>query len=482
MRRRWYRAAAALAVGPLLLCTLIVASPHTTTAAYTDTASAETSPTTAPLTTQTTRLRPTTTHLGNTATGLQDDGTLWVWGFRGNGLAGNGTATVPSSDPPTAVALPNDGHTGSGRRTIVKVAGTSLDGADATNSDFTGLAALSDDGIVYTWGGTQVQNLMGRTAAPIPFTQPGPVSIPGTVVDLVSSATVFMALTSTGDVYTWGFAQGRGVTGQGTATASSATPTLILSGAHSIGAGLWNGWAIRGNDTPGDTTRGVFWWGWANGLNVNAGDPSGDDLAVSRFVPTRSTTLSSYATSGCDTVGVVMNSAADTCAVRWLSGHAYGNQLVTSAGTLFGWGNGANFGTGTGTQTNVPTVAPIFSGDTVVAVTVTTDYVEVLGQQWMYVYGYFFFAGGPDLDGGINTSSSSNNLLPMLFLGGAPAAIGGFGYSGSALLADGTFVSWGGSTAGSQDNAYSSIRNGWGVNTAPTNALQPATDMIPPGV
>lgn len=463
-----------------------LAAVPATTAAYTDTAQAETSPTDSPLLTQSTRLVPTDTYLANTATALQDDGTLWVWGYRGNGLAGTGTLTVPSNAPPTPVILPNDGYPGPNHRYIVKVAGTSLDNYYPTNISYTGLAALSDDGQVYTWGGNSSNNVMGRPGTPIPYTQPGPVSIPGTVVDLRSSSGVFMALTSTGDLYTWGNPQGRGITGQGTASASSATPSLIMSGVHSIGAGMWNGWAIRGNFDSNDQTTGVFWWGWANSGSSYASDPSGDNLGTNRYAPFRSTFLSPFAQSGCDSVGVVMGSPGDTCTITSLTGHYFGNQLVFDGGHLVTWGDASNYGTGrayvSGVVSATPMALALPNDDPVKAVAPSQDYVVLLGESGqVYVYGRYSFGRGPDP--ALGTPSTTNQVTPAQLapLGSSVTAIGAFGYSGTALNADGSFVNWGGGTAGGNNNSYYSIINGWANNTVPTNAVQGLTTMTPPG-
>lgn len=476
----------ALAVAGLLFAAL-GADAATTTAAYTDTTAAQTSQTDSPLTTQPARMIPTQTRLANTITWLQDDGTLWVWGFRGNGLSGSGANNVASNNTtPSAVILPNDGYAGPGRRSIVKVAGTSLDNYYPTDSGYTGLAALSDDGQVYTWGGTSLNNVMGRPSTPTPYTQPGLVSIPGRVVDLTSSATVYMALTDTGDVYTWGYAQGRGVTGQGTASASSATPSLIMSRVHSIGAGMWNGWAIRGDLNPGDDTTGVFWWGWANTGSAFATDPSGDGLGTSTSSPTRSTALSAYATSGCDTVGVVMGSPDDHCSIRTLNGHYYGNQLVTSSGQLVAWGSGTQYGTGrpyvNDADSATPTVVPLPNGDTVASVAVTVDYVQVLGASGtVYIYGRYSFASGPNPVTGAVSQTNLVTPTAVTAFSGPVAALGGFGYSGTALLADGTLASWGGSTQGANTNQFNSVRPNWYTFMPTQNVIQGILPMTPPG-
>lgn len=473
------RTALAGLAAAVLAVVAVVATTAPTTAAYTDRAEAVTDVFASP----TTRFVPQQTYLAGTATAVQDDGTIAVWGYRGNGLSGTGTATVDSAATISLVTLPSEGHPDGARR-AVKLAGVSLDNYFPTDPNYSGLAALSDDGRVYTWGGNQANNIMGRTSA-VPFNRPGQVTIPGTVVDLVSSASVFLALTDTGDLYTWGYAQGRGVTGQGTATASAATPARILTGVHSIGAGVWNGWAIRGDTVAGDATTGVLWWGWANGAGAYAGDPSGDNATTSRSTPTRSEALSALTTSGCAAVGVVAGSPEDTCRVRSLTGHYYGSQAVLDDGTLLTWGNYLEWGTGRtdggSAANNTPTAITLAAGVTARQVAATEDYVLVLGSDgYAYVWGRYSYAYGPHPTTGATSSANIRTPARMTALG-TVERLAGNGYSGQALRADGTLVLWGGTTQGGNHNTHRVVRNGFATTTTPTSPSQGLTVLVMPG-
>lgn len=473
VRRPFAVAAAALALGGL-------AAAGVTSAAYTDRATAVSNAFSSP----TTRFVPQNTYLAGTGTALQDDGTVAIWGYRGNGLSGTGVSSVADNATVSLVTLPSDGHP-EGRRSAVRLAGVSLDNFYPTDGNYTGIAALSDDGRVYTWGGNQSHNIMGRTASPVPFTQPGQVTIPGTVVDLVSSASVFMALTDTGDVWTWGYPQARGVTGQGSATFTSATPTRILTGVHSIGAGVWNGWAIRGNTVAGDPTTGVFWWGWANTGAAYAGSPSGDNTTTNATTPTRSAALSALTTTGCDAVGVVAGSAEDTCRLQRLTGHYYGSQAVLADGTLLTWGNAVEWGTGrpseTAARSNTPTAVTLAPGVTAVRVATTEDYVLVLGSDgYAYVWGRYSWARGVDPATGAISSSNIREPQRMTALGQVER-VAGFGYTGAALRADGTIVLWGGSTEGGSDNSHRAVRDSFATTSIATATARPLTNLVMPG-
>ncbi len=456
-----------------------VAATGVTTAAYTDHAEAVTDVFATPAT----RFVPQQTFLAGTAVALQDDGTIAIWGYRGGGLSGTGVSSVAQSAPVSLVTLPADEHP-EGARRAVRVAGVSLDNFYPTDADYTGLAALSDDGRVYTWGGNQTTRIMGRTNA-VPFTRPGQVAIPGTVVDLVSSASVFLALTSTGDVYTWGYPQGRGVTGQGSLTASSAAPTRVLTGVHSIGAGVWNAWAIRGDTVPGDTGTGVLWWGWANDAGAYAGDPSGDNRVATRSTPTQSTALSALTTSGCAAVGVVAGSAEDTCAIRSLTGHYYGSQAVLADGTLLTWGNHVEWGTGRADAgsagNNRPTAVVLAAGVTASAVATTEDYVLVHGSDGrVYVWGRYSYARGPHPATGASSATNIRTPTPLVALGPVEA-VAGFGYSGAALRADGTLVLWGGTTQGGNHNTHLLVRDGFATNSLAITPARGLTTLVMPG-
>ncbi|WGD36798.1 hypothetical protein [Lysinibacter sp. HNR] len=452
-----------------------------TSSAYTDQATAVT-PSTGPnvLRTAGAGFAITSTYIANTGTMVQADGSLWVWGFRQNGLAGTGAATVAGPQPPSRVVLPNDGYTGpGGQRRAIKAAGTSYDNFHITNFNRTGIAALSDDGLVYTWGGNQVHNIMGRTGN---FSVPGLVSIPafdGPVVDLISSAGVFMALTRNGAVYTWGWPQGRGITGQGTPVASSPTPQRILQGAHSIGSGTWNGWAVMGNSN-------VVWWGWANGGLGFAGSPSGDDFIGIMSSPQRSNTLSNFATGGCNTPGVIAGSPQDTCAIQTLTGHYFGNQMLLNTGQLITWGNGAIQGTGRANSTaiinNTPAALSLPGNVSVRKVAVTQDYVMLLGtNSSVFIYGRYSFGRGPDPWTGSMSLTNLQTPAQVFALGSNVTDIGGFGYTGMSLATDGNMRIWGGTTAGNNANLHSSVRDNWGVSTTPTTPAQPITLFRLPG-
>jgi len=383
-----------------------------------------------------------THHLVTTGLAITDKGALMAWGLRAHGLPGQGRELVPEESFPTLIWLPNDGRAPGDQRRVVRVAAVGIDNSLA-DLQHTGVAALSDDGVVYTWGGTNEAHLMGRrsTEPNWLYWRPGPVAIPGRVVDLISTAGVFLALTEAGDLYTWGWAEGYGVTGQGPGLDDSAeSPVRILDGVHSIGAGLWNGWAIR------DTT--VYWWG-----RGDAGwDPSGDGLGVTRATPTVSDALSIFAV-GCGAVGVVAGSPGDTCGIRQFSGHAYGSQVRLADGTVLTWGDEAHLGTGRSGAADVPTAVAVGVG--VAQVAAARDYVFLRGVDgYAYLYGWYGDATGPDPATGAVSWTGPARPTRFDALGTGWTTAGLNGYSGHARLADGRWASWGGAIGGYVGNPY----------------------------
>jgi hypothetical protein len=393
-----------------------------------------------------------THHLPNSAMAISDAGSLLIWGLRAHGMPGNGQEAVPTGDPPTQLWLPSSDRPSNDRRRIVKVAAVGIDNHSA-DLQHGGVAALSDDGMVYTWGGNNANNMMGRETPDHRYWTPGVVNIDGFVVDLISSASVFMALTDTGDLYTWGWPQGYGVTGQSARklSTSSAEPRLILDQVHSIGAGLWNGWAIRGNTEPGDDGSGVLWWGRAESSGA-ASDPSGDRQFVNQGTPVQAKELSKYATSGCDQVGVVAGSVADGCRIQQLTGHAYGSQMRLIDGSVYTWGDAAHYGTGRGGDPDTPTRLPVPARN----IHATRDYVMLEGYDgYGYLFGWYADTCGPDPVTGAATTRNVPQLTKFTALGNQWVAVGLHGHSGHVRRNDGRWTSWGGATyVGGVSNNY----------------------------
>lgn len=466
------RPLAALAALLTVVATVAVGS---TTAAYTDRAQA----TAAGLSTDTTRFLPMEGRAAATGVAVQDDGTIAIWGFRGTGRSGTGTDSVASDAPVSVITLPSDGHP-EGRRRAIEARTV---GGQRTASE-SGVIARSDDGRIYTWGGDQSKHKMGRTDDTVPFNEPGEVEIPGAVVDIAAGTRIMMALTSEGDLYTWGHPNGEGATGQGSLTASSPTPTRILDGVHSMGVGQVYGWAIRGNTIDGDPSSGVLWWGRSLPLL----DPSGGDEGAKNIgTPTQSRALSAYTTSGCDTVGVVAGSPEDTCSLQSIAGNGRGFVARLADGSILTWGNPeGGLGRPAGTTVENATPSPVWlpDGVRIENVSVSLTYVLLHGNDGnAYVYGSYDIWGGPHPDTGMVSFENVPTPVKLKALGPVHALVG-IGTSGAALRADGEIVLWGGgrdaptTVAANEDSL---VRDGFATTNTPTTSLVGLTDLVMPG-
>lgn len=487
-RRRAVGVAAVLA----LAAAATVAGVGSTSAAYTDRARATTEVFEVP----TTQFVPQQTRAGKTAIALQDDGSMAIWGFRGRGLAGTGEQTVASQATISMTTLPSDGHP-DGRRRAVQVAGVARDGLEVNQIAFdtgvSGMAALSDDGLVYTWGGTQQLGMMGRSDDVTPFTRPGRVEIPGRVVHLISSNHAFLVLTESGDVYQWGW-NGEPVTWT-TAGNPPGGPDLlprhVLSGVHSIHSGAWSFWAVRGDTVPEDPATGVLWWGWLGTSGAHQSrpisDPSGDGHAVNArsFVaePRRSEWGSQHTTSGCGTVGVVAGSPEDECGLQQLAGLRYGNVARLRDGSVYTWGKSFGWmqGTTVAALHDVPTEVELPAGVRAAHVAHHTETVYIHGDdQHVYMYGRQDWGGGVNPATGATSTTNYRTPVRLDFLGPVEH-IGGFSFTATVVRPDGALLLWGGGEwPGGRGNVNRVVRDTFATTSIPTT-LRPVTELVMPG-
>ena len=158
-------------------------------------------------------------------------GTVWAWGYGGDGLLGNGSSVLTSPVP-------------------VMVTGLS-DVIDVASGGQAGYAVKSD-GTLWAWG-HNVSGALGNGTTTDSYV---PVQVSGlTQVTAVAGSTEGYALKSDGTVWGWG----PGVYGAlGTASAGSTTPVQIagLSGVTAIDGGIYAGYALKFDGTV-----------WAWGLN-----------------------------------------------------------------------------------------------------------------------------------------------------------------------------------------------------------------------
>jgi alpha-tubulin suppressor-like RCC1 family protein len=182
--------------------------------------------------------------LGSRVGAVKSDGTLWMWGYAGNGELGDGTTTNKSSP--------------------VTVSGGGTNWKQVSVGS--GSAAVKTDGTLWTWGGNGSgengsNNLTARSS-------PGQTSGGGTNWKSVSagSSGTCAAIKTDGTLWTWG-ANSVGQLGTGDTTDRSSPGTTVgggtnwktLSGEHSNNVG-----AIK--------TDGTLWtWGYNNAGQLGNG-------------------------------------------------------------------------------------------------------------------------------------------------------------------------------------------------------------------
>jgi hypothetical protein len=170
---------------------------------------------------------------------LKADGTVWAWGYNGEGELGDGTDTT--------------------RFTPVQVSGLAsiiaITGAD-THS-----LALRSDGTVWSWGG----NVAGQLGDGTTTQRRTPVQVLGLagVTSIAAGFRSSMALTSDGTVSTWGDNR-FGMLGDGTAKdRSTAERILTLGSVTALSSGRYHCLALESDGTV---------WAWGQNSSGQLGD------------------------------------------------------------------------------------------------------------------------------------------------------------------------------------------------------------------
>jgi hypothetical protein len=163
---------------------------------------------------------------------VRSDGTLWSWGFNGNGQLGDGTAT--------------------NRLTPVQVTG--LSGVVAVASHFAHALALRSDGTVWAWG----YNNSGQLGDGTVVERHAPVQVAGLsdVVAIGTGAFHSVALKRDGTVWAWGW-NPNGLLGIGSTGFTQLVPAQVL-GINAVAE-----ITVGGFHTIAKKSDGSLWaWGW----------------------------------------------------------------------------------------------------------------------------------------------------------------------------------------------------------------------------
>jgi len=311
---------------------------------------------------------------------IKSDGTLWAWGYNGDGQLGDGTTTS--------------------RRSPVKI-GADTDWASVAAS-FYHTMAIKSDGTLWAWG----ENISGRLGDGTSTDRLSPVKI-GADTDWASVAAGnyhTMAIKSDGTLWAWG-RNSSGQLGDGTTTDHS-SPVKIGADTDwaSVAAGSLHTMAIKSDGTL---------WAWGNNTYGRLGDGT---------------------TSGGRTSPVKIGADTDWASVAAGSGHT---MAIKSDGTLWAWG-GNNYGQ-LGDDTTTDRSSPVKMADTDWASVAAGYYhtMAIKSDRTLWAWGW-------NNDGQLGDGTTTDRSSPVKIGADTDWASVSAGYSHTmAIKSDGTLWAWG---------------------------------------
>ncbi len=312
--------------------------------------------------------------------GLEQDGSVWAWGYNAYGQLGTGS-TTNSSVP-------------------VQVAGLARVTAVAAGAEHS--MALNPDATVRAWGQNSAGQLGNNSTANS--------SVPVAVTNLIGVSAIAaggdhsLALKSDGTVWAWG----NNANGQlgNNSTTSSSVPVQVssLSGVTAIAGGYNYSLARKSDGTV---------WAWGGGAYGQLGNHSTKDSKV----PVQVSNLTG---------------------VTAIAAGGYHGLALRSDGTVWSWGNNVDgqLGNNSTKNSSLPVQVTNLAGVTAIAGGGNHS-VALKSDRTVWTWGY-------NVDGQLGNNSSTNSLVPVQASGlsGATAIAGG-GYHSIAVKSDGTTWTWG---------------------------------------
>jgi len=318
---------------------------------------------------------------------IKSDGSVWAWGYNGNGQLGDGTDTD--------------------RYTPVQVSGLSGVVAVAAGSNHS--LAVKDDGSVWAWG----NNYYGQLGDGTWIDRDAPVQVSGLsgVVAVAAGSYHSLAVKDDGSVWAWGY-NGDGQLGDGTWIDRDAPVQVSgLSGVVAVAARSYHSLAVKDDGSV---------WAWGN----NYWGQLGDGTTTMRNTPVQAAGLSSV--------------------VAVATGR-YHSLALKDDGSVWAWGNNlyGQLGDGTTANSMTPVQAAGLSG----VVAVAAGYSHSLavkddGSVWAWGNNGYGQLG----DG---TTTMRNTPVQVSGLSGAAAIAAGYSHS-LAVIGDGSVWAWGANDEGGQ--------------------------------
>jgi alpha-tubulin suppressor-like RCC1 family protein len=340
-------------------------------------------------------------------------GTAWAWGYNGVGQLGNGNTT--SSVTPVAVSLPSG-------TTVTALSGGAYHSL-----------ALTSTGQVLAWG-YNGQGQLGNGTLTSSLTPVG-VSLPsGTTVTAVAAGENHsLAVTSTGQVMTWGY-NVYGQLGNGTTTNSSTPVAVSLptgTTATAVAGGGYHSLALT-------STGQILAWG------SNATGQLGNGTTIDSSTP----------------VSVSLPSGTTVTAI---AAGRYFSLALTGSSQVLAWGYNATgqLGNGTTTNSSTPVAVSLPSGTTVTAVAGGLSHSLALTSTGQ-VLAWGYNSSGQLGNGTTATSGCFCTPTPVavsLPSGTIVTAIAGGGSHSLGLTSTAQAQAWG-------NNAFGQLGNGTTTNSS----------------
>lgn len=313
------------------------------------------------------------------------DGKVWIWGYIGSGQSGNGYITPTFS----SVAKPVEGI-----KNVVSTAG-----------GIHHMLAIDANGDLWAWG-YAVQGSTGCGNFGVGGATKYPCKVLSDVVQVAAGEYLSIALTRSGDVYTWGSnLYGVVGVGQGTVPTYVNTPQHINKHLNNekaimIGGTYEHAYAITVNGSWKRTL-----WGWGDSEAGALGIPTTPCIGVKVvWYPTKMTNLDAYL----DRI------------VSISGGNMWGTALLDN-GDVIGWGHGYSLGIGENNITKCSTTPVyILKGQNVEHMYARyRGGIALTSDNKIYTWGYTGGSGDPhDLIYGRTVTHRSN-------VNGKPVAVGG---------------------------------------------------------
>ena len=374
---------------------------------------------------------------------LTSDGAVYTWGWNYHGQLGNNTKTNSN----TIVAVQTIGTPLAGKK-IVKIAagqGHSL--------------ALTDDGMVYTWGrndtGQLGNNATTDVMLPVTVTVTGTPMSNKTIVEIASGARHSLAIDSSGKVYAWGH-NGSGQLGNNS-TVNALTPVAVQAPADkNIIQVSGSGWL--GASSSALASDGTV-YSWGRGFDGQLGDGTNNDSSVPvittiNLVDTPSTPTHVMAKPG-DTTAIISWQAPIVSGGQNITGYVLQYQAVgASSWTTINVAAAATSHTITG-LTNDQTYRVRLAAKTTAGTGDFSNVVLVTPHAKPTITNVSP-AIGPIAGGQNVTLTGANFVLKNKKI---MQTVNGNGYS-LALSADGTVYTWG-------RNEYGQLGNGVTATNSP---------------